>query len=351
MTIMSSDGLSQNEIDRLLGGGAGVLPDVSSMSSGRAATEVEVTPYDFRRPHRISKERLRALEAMYERMLKNLEGFMLSRLRGAVELRLQSVEQFTYGEFQLGLPSPCASFVVDVNGREGSKGVIDFGLEFAYYVVDRLFGGGATATILTRPLTTLEVSAVRVFADRVAQVVSEAWQEVISLELDISGFESSPEILQAGNREDPVLVANVEVVMAGATSLMMVCLPFTALEEYFASSETRRVTTVVRSEAEVAIQRRNAEASLRATRVPVAARLPQFRMTMRDLVRLAPGQVINTGVVRDTLLPILVNGQPRFAAAVGRTGSKLAARLVDGRLPEGRPVGVLVQNPDDATTP
>jgi flagellar motor switch protein FliM len=348
---MSSDGLSQNEIDRLLGGGAGVLPDASSMTSSRAATEVEVTPYDFRRPHRISKERLRALEAMYERMLKGLESFMLSRLRGAVELRLQAVEQFTYGEFQLGLPAPCGAFIMDINGREGTKGVIDFGLEFAYYIVDRLFGGGATPTILARPLTPLEVSAVRVFADRVAQVLSEAWQEVISLEVDISGFESSPEILQAGNREDPVLVANVEVVMAGATSLMTICLPFTALEEYFASSETRRVTTVVRSEAEVAIQRRNAEGSLRATRVPVAARLPQFRMTMRDLARLAPGQVINTGIARDTLLPLLVHGQPRFVAAVGRTGTKLAARLVDGRIPEGRPVGVLVQNPDDATTP
>jgi flagellar motor switch protein FliM len=349
---MASDALSQNEIDRLLGGNAGVLPDVAtSMSGQRSATEVEIAPYDFRRPHRISKERLRALEAMYERMLKNLEGFLLSRLRGTVELRLQSVEQFTYGEFQLGLPSPCAAFVMDVNGREGSKGVIDFGLEFAFYVVDRLFGGGATATILQRALTPLETNAVRVVADRVAQVCSEAWQEVISVELDISGFESSPEILQAGNREDPVLVANVEVVLAGTTSLMMICLPFTALEEYFASSETRRVSTVARSEAEVAIQRRNAEASLRATRVPVAARLPQFRLAMRDLVRLAPGQVIATGIGHDALLPILVNGQPRFVAAVGRTGSKLAARLVDGRPPESRPLGSIVQNPDDATTP
>ncbi len=351
MTAMANDALSQNEIDRLLGGNAGVLPDASSMSSGRSATEVEIVPYDFRRPHRISKERLRALEAMYERMLKNLEGFLLSRLRGAVEFRLQSVEQFTYGEFQLGLPSPCASFVMDVNGRDGSKGVIDFGLEFAFYVVDRLFGGGASATILTRALTALETNAVRVVADRVAQVCSEAWQEVISLELDISGFESSPEILQAGNREDPVLVANVEVVLAGTTSLMMICLPFSALEEYFASSETRRVTSVVRSEAEIAIQRRNAEAALRATRVPVAARLPQFRMTMRDLVRLAPGQVIATGVGRDALLPILVNGQPRYVAAVGRTGTKLAARLVDGRPPEGRPLATIVQSPVDATTP
>ncbi|MCU0618597.1 MAG: FliM/FliN family flagellar motor switch protein [Gemmatimonadaceae bacterium] len=349
---MASDALSQNEIDRLLGGGAGVLPDVSTMTtSQRAATEVEVAPYDFRRPHRISKERLRALEAMYERMLKGLESFFLSRLRGAIELRLQSVEQFTYGEFQLGLPAPCASFVVDVNGRDGSKGIIDIGIEFAYYLVDRLFGGGASATILTRALTPLEVNAVRVAADRIAVVLSEAWQEVISLELDISGFESSPEILQAGNRDDPVLVANVEVVLPGASSIVMICLPFTALEEYFATSETRRITTVVRSEAEIETQRRNAESSLRVTRVPVAARLPQFRMAMRDLARLAPGHVINTGITRDALLPLLVNGQPRFVANVGRAGSKLAARLVDGRLPKGRPIGVLVQHPDDATTP
>jgi flagellar motor switch protein FliM len=342
---MSTDAtLSQNEIDRLLGGSAGGLPDLST--TGRTSTgainDADVQLYDFRRPHRISKDRLRAIEAMYERMVKNLEGFLLSRLRGQVELRLQSVEQFSFGEFTLSLPSPCASFVADINGRGGQQGVIDFGLEFAYFLVDRLFGGGGAPTILPRPLTPLERNAARIVADRIAQVVSEVWQEVTALELDISGFESAPEILQACAREDPVLVANVEVSASGISSLVMICLPFAVLEDYFTTADTRRVAGAIRSEAEMAIQRRNAEDSLRTATVSVSARLPTFRMSMRDLATLDAGALINTGVAQSAPLSIRVADQPRFTAHAGRAGRRLAARVGDTKLPESLPIGSIV---------
>jgi flagellar motor switch protein FliM len=72
---MSSETLSQTDIDRLLGGArSGTTP------FGGAAPDVQV--YDFRRPHRVSKERLRTLEAMYERLVKGLEAWLITRVRG-----------------------------------------------------------------------------------------------------------------------------------------------------------------------------------------------------------------------------------------------------------------------------
>jgi flagellar motor switch protein FliM len=340
--MSTNSALSQNEIDRLLGGSAGTLPDLVSNGRSSASGDTEVQLYDFRRPHRISKERLRAIEAMYERMVKNLEGFLLSRLRGQVEVRLQSVEQFSFGEFTLSLPSPCASFVADINGRGGQQGVIDFGLEFAYFLVDRLFGGGGAPTVLARPLTALEQNAARLVADRIAQVVSEVWQEVTAVVLDISGFESAPEILQACAREDPVLVANVEVTASGVASLIMICLPFAVLEDYFTTADTRRVAGATRSEAEMLTQRKDAEDSLRATALPVSARLPAFRMSMRDLATLDEGALINTGIPHTSLLSIRVADQPQFVAQAGRAGRRLAARIATGRLPEALTTGQLV---------
>jgi len=99
---MASGTLSQSEIDRLLGGAAN-LPFAGQ-------EEAAIQLYDFRRPHRVSKERLRTLEAMYERMVKSLESWIIGRIRGQIEMRLQGVEQFSFGEFTLSLPTPCASF-------------------------------------------------------------------------------------------------------------------------------------------------------------------------------------------------------------------------------------------------
>ena len=346
---MANDTLNQSEIDRLLGSTGGGALDMVASGRRPPAPQQEVQRYDFRRPHRISKERLRTIEAMYERMVKNMESYLMSRVRGQVEVRLQSVEQFSFGEFTLSLPTPCCSYVMDINGKDGLQGVVDFGTDFAFFLVDRLFGGGNAPTVMNRPLTALEQDAVRLIADRTASIVRDVWSEVMPIELTITGFEAAPEILQVCAREDPVLVANIEVTATNTSSLIMVCLPFASLEEYFTTADTRRVSSTARSKEELQAQRKQTESSLRHTNVPVAARLPEFRLTMKDLSQLAPGSVINTGLSATSLLSITVAGQPRLVATAGRTGGKLAARIATGRIPDNRIIGSLT--PPDSDTP
>ena len=49
--------------------------------------------------------------------------------------------KLTFGEFMLALPSPCASFVLDVKGsRRASGAFFDFGHEFAFFIVDPASG-------------------------------------------------------------------------------------------------------------------------------------------------------------------------------------------------------------------
>src|SRR5688500_8271933 len=165
---MSTDMLSQYDIDRLLGGAGAALPAAPAAVPGVKPTqeETEIQAYDFRRPHRVSKERLRTLEAMYERMVKSLEGWLISRVRGQIEMRLQSVEQFSFGEFTLSLPTPCASYIFDVKGSGGVQGVIDVGHEFAYFLIDRLFGGSGQPSMPGRALSPVERLAVRTGAER-----------------------------------------------------------------------------------------------------------------------------------------------------------------------------------------
>jgi flagellar motor switch protein FliM len=79
--------MEQGQIDQLLGL-AGERGDAPSLA-GSERLEV----YDFRRPHRVSKERIRTLEVMYERLVKSLEGWLTGRVRGPIELRLQSVSR------------------------------------------------------------------------------------------------------------------------------------------------------------------------------------------------------------------------------------------------------------------
>lgn len=317
---MSSETLSQHDIDRLLGGGP------------RAATAVvveqDVQVYDFRRPHRVSKERLRTLEAMYERMVKALEAWLIARVRGQMEVRLQSVEQFSFGEFTLSLPMPCSSFIFDIQGT-GQKGVIDVGPEFSTYIIDRLFGGEGAGSALMRALTPIERMAVRSVADKVTALLQEIWQDHVPMELTISGFESSPEILQVVNREDPVLVANVEFTTGNVSSLLLICLPFSVLDKFFTSSGQQRLALLTTSEQERETTRQRSEAALRATRVPLTARMPDFQLSMRDIAQIQVGTIIPTGIPKDARVIVRAGTQERFIGHPGRVNGNLAVRILD----------------------
>ena len=292
---MSTGALSQSEIDRMLGGNVTAVPaHAARMNADNVAL------YDFRRPHRVSKERLRTLEAMYERIVKALEGWVIGRIRGQVEMRLQSVEQFSFGEFTLSLPTPCASFLFDVADSGGQQGIIDVGQEFAFFLVDRLFGGNGRQPINTRPLTRVERMALRGMIDRMTSLLCEVWADHIPLALELSSFESFPDILlQTANRDDPVLVANIEVTAGDTSSLMLVCLPFAVLDKFFTNSGKRRVNAVTGSEQERATTRELAEQSLRITRVKrggaatrvsdVDARYRVAHRRRRNLDRIATG--------------------------------------------------------------
>ncbi len=317
---MSSDILSQRDIDALLGGGDGLSPKAAAPSTREAHL------YDFRRPHRVSKDRLRTLQAMYERFAKAIEGWIMGRVRDQVELKLQSVEQLSFGDFALSLPTPCCSFLLEVENSGGDQGVIDFGHEFVYFLVDRLLGGRGTPAILERALTPIERMVVRTAAERVALAVREIWADYVPLDLALADFESIPEILRATGGDSPVLVATLEVSAGDRQSLMSICLPFNVLDRFFADSgSTRRTATG--SSAERESVRHTNEVSLRGTRIPVSARMPDFRLPVRSLAEVRPGSVLATGLPLDSHVEILINGQPCFAGQAARVGRRLAVRV------------------------
>jgi flagellar motor switch protein FliM len=325
----TSESLSQDEIDLLFSAGGEEESDSPPESGGP-----EVQVYDFRRPARISKDRKRSLEAIYGLLAKAVEGWLAGRVRDSLVLELQSVEELTFGEFMLALPSPCASFILEIGDTAGQQGVIDFGHEFAYFIVDRLLGGMSPPILMERALTPTERLVVRIVAERVVIQLAEVWQDYVKMDLSISGFETMPEMLQVANREDPVLAANLNVSMGDLNSPLLICLPFSVLEKFFTSTGNRKVQSAQGSEAERAEERKHLEGSLRNARIPVQARFKESYVTLKELAALKEGSVLETNLATDSELMVYVAGQKRFAGVPGRMGQNLAARLERTLKPE-----------------
>lgn len=318
---MSSESLSQNEIDALFSGGGGE-PAPAAPSS---APEVQF--YDFRRPSRISKDRKRSLAAMYGILAKSMEAWLTGRIRDQATVEVESVEQLSFGEFTLALPSPCTSYILNLGAQGDVQGVMDVGQELAYMLVDRFMGGAGEPIVLDRPLTPIERMVVRLAADRVVTQVDEIWRDYVQLDLAITGFETIPEMIQVAAREDPVLVANIRVQAAGVDSVILLCLPFAALESFFTGGSERRSASIRGTSSERKQERQALEGYVRGANVLVQARLPAFTVPVRTLGTLQPGMILHSGISPDSHLEVLVAGQPRFIGASGRVGRSLAVEL------------------------
>ena len=149
------------------------------------------------------------------------------------------------------------------------------------------------------------------------------------MECTISGYESSPEMLQVVNREDPVLVANMEFTTGNISSMLLICLPAAVLDKFFTSSLQQRSAMLSTSDEEREATRQHSEATLRATRVPITARLPDFRISMRDLALVEEGVIIPTGIPKDSRILVQASTQERFIGHPGRVNGSLAVRILD----------------------
>src|SRR5207302_2672516 len=104
-----ADVLDQSEVDALLAAvdtGQVEQDAPSPPVSGARAQPADVQTYDFKRPERVSKDQMRALEALHEGFGRNFGAALSGYLRTIVEVNVANIEQLTYSEFIHSLPNP-----------------------------------------------------------------------------------------------------------------------------------------------------------------------------------------------------------------------------------------------------
>ena len=124
-----------------------------------------------------------------------------------------------------------------------------------------------------------------------------------------------------------MLVASITAKFRETTSLISISLPFSVLEKFFVMGTSKTAAQPPRRER--AGQRIVTEHALRGTQIDVSARLPEFRLSMRDIAALTAGSMLSTGIPVDSTVNLLVGDQPRFTTAPGRVGRKLAVRVLE----------------------
>jgi flagellar motor switch protein FliM len=191
-----ADILSQEEIDALLEvvEEEDIAPDELEKATDLLDNR-QITLYDFKRPNRVSKEQLRSIRAIHDKMARSLASDISSLMRSIVEIQLHSVDQMTYGEFLMSLPSPTSFNVFSLKPLDG-KGVIELNPSIVFPMIDRLLGGNGAPFETTREFTDIELNLLDQILKVVTQNMREVWSPIMDMYPIVEAKESSPNVVQ-----------------------------------------------------------------------------------------------------------------------------------------------------------
>jgi flagellar motor switch protein FliM len=325
-----SDVLDQSEVDALLAavdtGAAGKKESAPVVFGAKGKTDLEVQVYDFKRPERVSKDQMRALEALHEGFGRNFGAAISGYLRTIIEVNVAHIEQLTYSEFIHSLPNPTCFNLLKAEQLDGQV-CLEISPLIIYPIIDRLLGGSnAELFIPQRPLTQIEQRLVQRITDRATHHLSEAWSNLTPVTFKVEDFESNPQLVQIVPPNETVVVVGFELKMGSRAGTMALCIPYNVIEPIMGMLATQNWFSYQRKgSGDDHIRRLTRNVS--NAPLDVRAFLAETTIRLNDLMALQPGDLITTDKEFTQDVLIQVEGKKKFLAQVGQFRGKRAIKL------------------------
>jgi flagellar motor switch protein FliM len=281
--------LSQEEIDALLKG----------LSEGDIETpppEVKVEPhveaktFDFLTLTKGKKERLPALEFIYERFSKSFRSSLSLFIEKEVEVNSTPVQYVGYGDFIKTLPLPTNMNIVVTENLKGFFIVI-FDAKLIFSVLETIFGSAnmTAPRIEGREFTKIEFNVIKKLIELVSSEMEKAWSPVYEVRCKYSRSEINPNYITMVSQEETVSLCEFSIEVGDIRSWMKVCMPYGILE----TIKGYLISTPSREDMEMREKWYN-KLKERVCEVPLEVRavLGKKRLSLQEFVKMTEANVI-----------------------------------------------------------
>ncbi len=315
--------LSQKDIDELIGrvkrkGGAERTPQIA---------KAKLRAYDFKRPDKFSKDHMRGAQLLFDNFGRQLTSHFSAMFRMAIHAEVESIDQVTYEEFAQALPDPCAVAIVSWSDLPSNM-LTDMSLKVMLPMLDRMCGGEGKPSLVSRPLTDIEVAMAKRVAQGMSDILSATMREFnIHHQLSAVALETNPLFIQqAMAPNDMVLSVSVELKFGSQSGLLQFCLPHALLEPVLPALSANRWFSTGAQQARP--ESDSVAGALEAVDVPISCRLGSTTLSLRDILSMEEDDMLELNAPKTGYATLYVFGKPKFKAKIGLMGNKLAARVV-----------------------
>ena len=337
--MAESRALSQWEIDALLnqipdaGDPDEVTASVPGNPAGGQTTQERqfarlIKPYDFRRPDKFSKEQWHTLQSMHDTFARVVGAALSSRLRTLVSVRLSSIDQGLYEEWQSQVPSQTICYVLSMAPLDGNI-VLEFNREMAAEFIDRLLGGNGILIDANRELGEIEVTLLRALSGGVVKSLEEMWAAVLPTQFELKDIGLDAGLIQVAGANDVVVTAFFEVSVGSQLGAMSICLPYTVVEPIVQMLSTQHWNATGAKRTAQPRAHRVMRVLLGQAPLDVVAQLGGADVPLRAVTEMQPGDTIVLERRIDEPIDVVVGNRPRFRARPGLSGNQVGALILD----------------------
>jgi flagellar motor switch protein FliM len=309
--------LSQAEIDALLGGisEGEILTETAFIEEAAAVEEKQVKDFDFMRFTKGKKEKLPALEFIYDRFSKSFRSALSLFMEREIEVGTVPVQYVEYGEFIKTLPLPTNMNIVVTENLNGFFIVI-FDAKLIFSVLETVFGSAtiSPARIEGREFTKIEFNVIKKLIEVVSSEMEKAWEPVYRISCKYSRSEINPNYITMVAKEETVSLNEFSIEFGDITSWMKICMPYGVLE----SIKGHLISTPSREDMDMR-EKWLGRIRDRIMEVPieVTAILGRKRMSLHEFAALGSGNVIMVDRYVNDTIDIEIHKRTKFRGKMG----------------------------------
>ena len=319
--------LSQNEIDSLLESFTSGDLDIEENLIDIQKDEDSVYVYDFKRPNRISKDQIRTLHSVHDSFSRNFSNSLSSILRSFIEVQVESLDQVTYSEVIMSMPSPTVVYVFTIKPH-GRQGFIEINLSLVSSIIDKIFGGRGSSKACNRELTMIDEAIMKRITSKAVKDLRQAWEPFYNMDIKLNGLQTNPRFLQISFQNDIVLYISFKVIMEQNYGFLNLCIPYLTLEPMMKDLTGQKWFDMAAGQ-DGDKMGKHLKSEISSTELEVVAQLGKGKITVGDLLNLEAGNVIKLDTPVDLPISISVNSVEKMKGFPGLSGLKKAVQIIE----------------------
>ena len=323
---MAQEALSQNEIDALLSQTQQVDKD-GGEERPVAVKEKAVFSFNFRKQKKFNKSQFVLLESIHKKFLRNFEITMTNLLNRPLMTTMAAASELTFGDCMESFSSPTCLYVLNIDDGKG-KFLLEIDPNFAFYVIDKILGGGAKdSTTMDRELSLIEERIMHRVVSLLRLDLKAAWERVHTMTIELDGFYAQPDYVQVIASNETVIMVSMDV-RSGDKVLGYVnlCLPSTLLELLLHKYD-KTIDTLSRTPEQYESDQKDIGYRVMKSILPIKAVLGETEMNVKDLLNLETGDVIFLPTEMNSPVDIFVGDLNLFKALPVKKENVIAIKI------------------------